>query len=358
MGLDIVEADAGGKYDFSQSTFSNKLFPSAKTPSYDMRVFVQQWGSAPETVEKSVCWTVTAGVAASAGVKSDKVEALSASAEAGADVSMQDCSSWTDVPGGYNVYLSVFDQTDPNFDVAYGLVPEFGAKLPTGKAAPATNHPASARVVCINRITTLALDSAEAGYEVEVGINLSSSKSSTGDRQDNIWPRVASDCKFGFNAGPPDSCNIGYDGGAQSVNNLCASLWDDSYDLDVTITEVDSMWSANDISSLSIAPSDWPQFRKDGVTRYTMKKFVKEDAAEKAVDHDGCITIDLSVAAEIGLTEGPVTSGVAFSTGFTLEDCSKWTEVPGGYTIHMSVYTEADPNYDVAYSLTGPWLKE
>jgi len=35
------------------------------------------------------------------------------------------------VPGGYNVYMSVFSQKDPNFATAYGLVPEFDYKLPT-----------------------------------------------------------------------------------------------------------------------------------------------------------------------------------------------------------------------------------
>jgi hypothetical protein len=75
------------------------------------------------------------------------------------------------------------------------------------------------------------------------------------------------------------------------------------------------------------------------------------------IDHDGCITIGLDIAFGIGATQGPVTAGIAVKAGFKYEDCSKWTEVPGGYTVHMSVYHHDDPNYDLAYSLTPSWTK-
>lgn len=92
-------------------------------------------------------------------------DGLTIGAEVGGQVSYKDCSEWTDVPGGYNVYLSVFDQTDPNFDMAYGLVPEFEPKLANANGVSSyADHPASARVVCINRITTMGLDFAEAGW--------------------------------------------------------------------------------------------------------------------------------------------------------------------------------------------------
>jgi len=38
--------------------------------------------------------------------------------------------------------------------------------------------------------------------------------------------------------------------------------------------------------------------------------------------------------------------------GFKYEDCSKWTEVPGGYTVSMSVYNYNDPSYSHAYAVT------
>jgi len=276
LGLDIIEAD-NSSFEMSTSTFANNLFPSAKTPSYDMKVFVKQAASTPETVEKKVCWTVSASVAASVGETDDEGVTIGAEMEAG--VSYENCSSWTDVPGGYNVYLSVFDQTDPNFDMAYSLVPEFVATLPKKNNVAKTNHPRSARVVCINRITTLGLDYSEAGNNVEIGIKMDGVSTRTNSKQSNVWPRTKDDCKWGFNSGSVNSCNLNYDGGAQSVNNLCASLYDDSYDLDITITEVDTI--SNDISSLKFAGSDWPKFSKD-VSRYTVKKFIKEDAKEKA----------------------------------------------------------------------------
>jgi len=126
LGLDIIEADAHS-YEFSSSTFSNNLFPDAKLPSYNMKVFVKQAESTPETVKKDVCWTISTGVEASAGVKheGDPDSPLELAVSASADVSVKSCSHWTDVPGGYTVWLSVFDQKDPNFAVAYGLVPEF-----------------------------------------------------------------------------------------------------------------------------------------------------------------------------------------------------------------------------------------
>lgn len=174
---------------------------------------------------------------------------------------------------------------------------------------------------------------------------------------ENIWPRSAEDCKWGFGDGSTPYCSMGYDGGAESVSNLCTSLWDDSYELNVKITEVDSIFSADDVSSLRFGPTDWPQFTTPDVTRYTVKKFIKEDAAEEAVDHDACVGFDLAIGFGIGVTEGPVTAGVAFSAGLKLEDCSVWKEVPGGYNLNFSVYHKDDPNYDLAYSLTSSWQK-
>ena len=82
-----------------------------------MQVFVKQAESTPETVEKNVCWTVSTGVEASFGVKHEgnPDSALELAVGASADISFKSCSSWTDEPGGYTVFLSVFDQKDPNF---------------------------------------------------------------------------------------------------------------------------------------------------------------------------------------------------------------------------------------------------
>jgi len=126
--------------------------------------------------------------------------------------------------------------------------------------------------------------------------------------------------------------------------------------VNIEITEVDST-SANDISSLHIPYSTMPTFTKAEITRYTMKKFIKENAKEQMVDHDGCVSIDFDIAFGIGATNGPVKFGVSVYAGFKYEDCSAWKEVPGGYTVHMSVYNYNDPSYDLAYSLTGSWEK-
>lgn len=135
---------------------------------------------------------------------------------------------------------------------------------------------------------------------------------------------------------------------------MCTSLLDSSYDMDIVITEIDST-SANDVSSLHIPYENIPTFSDSRITRYTMKKFIKEDAAEKMVDHDGCVSIDFTIALGIGITDGPVTAGKALKAGFKYEDCTKWTEVPGGYTVHMSVYNYNDPSYNLAYALTPNW---
>ena len=86
-----------------------------------------------------------------------------------------------------------------------------------------------------------------------------------------------------------------------------------------------------------------------------MKKFIKESANEQMVDHDGCVDIDFDIAFSVGATKGPVKAGLGVSVGFKYEDCIKWTEVPGGHTVHMSVYNYNDPSYDLAYSLTEEW---
>jgi hypothetical protein len=215
-------------------------------------------------------------------------------------------------------------------------------------------HGSAAKVVCVNRITTSGLDSSEAGAYVENNIKIASSNGNY--KMQNFWPKKKDDCKIGFNSGSLNSCDIGYDGGAENVNNLCTSLYDSSYDMDIVVTEIDST-SANDISSLHIPYKDMPQFKDNRISRYTMKKFIKEDAAEKMVDHDGCVEIDFSIAFGIGATNGPVTAGLSVSAGFKYEDCSKWREVPGGYTVHMSVYHYNDPSYNLAYSLTPSWTR-
>jgi hypothetical protein len=117
----------------------------------------------------------------------------------------------------------------------------------------------------------MGLDSAEAGAYVENNIKLSSS--SPVDRMDNYWPKKKEDCKIGFNSGSLNSCDIGYDGGAENVNMMCTSLYDSSYDMDIVITEIDST-SANDVSSLHIPYEDLPTFTDSRITRYTMKKFI------------------------------------------------------------------------------------
>jgi len=107
LGLDIIEADAWN-YEFSSATFANKMFPKMNQPSYDMKVFVKQAESTPETVEKKTCWTVRAGAEASAGL--DVADSVEVGASLIAQISREECSEWVDEPGGYNVHLSVFDQ--------------------------------------------------------------------------------------------------------------------------------------------------------------------------------------------------------------------------------------------------------
>jgi hypothetical protein len=127
-------------------------------------------------VEKNVCWAVSAGAEASFGVKYK--ENVDSPLEIAVGVeqmnSRESCSSWTEVPGGYTVFLSVFDQKDPNFAQAYALVPEFDYKLPTNKSVKNYGHGSQAKVVCINRLTTMGLDPLEAGAYVENNIKLSS----------------------------------------------------------------------------------------------------------------------------------------------------------------------------------------
>lgn len=135
----------------------------------------------------------------------------------------------------------------------------------------------------------MGLDYAEAGAYVENNIKLSSASSSW--KMDNYWPKKKDDCKIGFNSGSLNSCDIGYDGGAENVNNLCTALYDSSYDMDIVVTEIDST-SANDISALHLNYEDMPSFSDSRITRYTMKKFIKENKWEKAIDHDGCVGID------------------------------------------------------------------
>jgi hypothetical protein len=77
-----------------------------------MRVFVPQKANAPATKTTETCWEVSAGITGKIGIKAE-VEAIKFEAEAGAEldasISFKSCSEWTDLPGGYNVYLSVFD---------------------------------------------------------------------------------------------------------------------------------------------------------------------------------------------------------------------------------------------------------
>ena len=64
---------------------------------------MKQAESTPETVAKKVCWTVSAGVSASVGAELADGESIGA--EVGAALSVESCSKWTEVPGGYTVYL-------------------------------------------------------------------------------------------------------------------------------------------------------------------------------------------------------------------------------------------------------------
>lgn len=61
------------------------------------------------------------------------------------------------------------------------------------------------------------------------------------------------------------------------------------------------------------------------------------------VHHDGCISIGFDLAYGIGSTKGVAKLGLGVYVGWKYEDCSKWTEVPGGYTVTMSVYEWDDP---------------
>lgn len=174
-------------------------------------------------------------------------------------------------------------------------------------------------------------------------------------KMENVWPRTKEDCRIGFNSGSIASCDIAYDGGSENINKLCTSLWDESYNMDILITEVDST-SANDLSSLHIPYSAMPRFSTDKISRYTMKQFIKEVAGEQEVQHEGCVKIDFTIAFGIGIMSGPMKAGLGVTAGFKYEDCSEWKEIPGGYTLHMSVYNYNDPSYDLAYSMTNSWV--
>ena len=126
--------------------------------------------------------------------------------------------------------------------------------------------------------------------------------------------------------------------------------------MDITVTEIDD-YSANDISSLHMPYNSLPTFENKAVTRYTMQRFIKENAKEQAIDHDGCFTFEFEVSAGLGAKSGKADLGVGVSAGFKYENCSTWTEVPGGYNVHMSVYTPSDPSYDLAYSLVSNWYR-
>ncbi len=119
----------------------------------------------------------------------------------------------------------------------------------------------------------MGLDSSEAGAYVENNIHISSRSKSDSDKMDNYWPKKKDDCKIGFNSGSLNSCDIGYDGGAENVNMMCTSLYDNTYDMDIVVTEIDST-SANDVSSLHIPYKDFPTFTDSRVTSYTLKKFI------------------------------------------------------------------------------------
>ena len=132
-------------------------------------------------------------------------------------IERESCESWTEVPGGYTLFLSVFDQKDPNFATAYSLVPEFDYKLPTNKSVPVAARSAQSKVVCINRISTVGLNWLEPGACVENSIKLSST--SPGNRRmESNWPKDPKDCSIAFASGSPSTCDIGYDGGAENIN--------------------------------------------------------------------------------------------------------------------------------------------
>ena len=118
----------------------------------------------------------------------------------------------------------------------------------------------------------MGLDSSEAGAYVENNIHISSRSKSDSDKMDNYWPKKKDDCKIGFNSGSLNSCDIGYDGGAENVNMMCTSLYDSSYDMDIVITEIDLI--NNDVSSLHIPYADLPRFDNKEITRFTTNKFI------------------------------------------------------------------------------------
>ena len=117
----------------------------------------------------------------------------------------------------------------------------------------------------------MGLDTREAGAYVEINIKLSSESSSW--KLEDYWPKKKEDCKLGFNSGSLNSCDLAYDGGAENVNMMCTSLYDDSYNMDIVVTEIDTT-SANDVSSLHIPYKDFPTFTDSRVTSYTLKKFI------------------------------------------------------------------------------------
>lgn len=87
-----------------------------------------------------------------------------------------------------------------------------------------------------------------------------------------------------------------------------------------------------------------------------MQRFIKENAKEQAIDREFCFAFDFEVTAGLGVKSGVVDLGVGVAAGFAYKNCSTWREVPGGYNVHMSVYTPSDPSYDLAYSLVSNWV--
>ena len=118
----------------------------------------------------------------------------------------------------------------------------------------------------------MGLDRSEAGAYVETNIMFTSTMIGV-DKTVSYWPTKKSDCTIDFHSGRLNSCSMGFDGGAENVNSLCASVWDENYDLDIVITEIDST-SSNDVSSLHIPYWTIPDFTADGITRFTMKKVI------------------------------------------------------------------------------------
>jgi len=84
-------------------------------------------------------------------------------------------SEWTDLPGGYTAYITVYEKENPNYNYIYQ---NFAYGKFISSNGPASEHlnvvlPKKAKVVCINRVTTKGLT--DPGSNSEININLNAS---------------------------------------------------------------------------------------------------------------------------------------------------------------------------------------